>query len=76
PLPLQPAEATPAQDLPSGPVPGTGVPTRPAISHPDATLMFPGEAPPPAPFTPEVYDWWDNHIRLIARWATQQFLGA
>lgn len=76
PLPLQPAEATPAQDLPSGPVPGTGVPTRPAIGNPDATLMFPGEAPPPAPFTPEFYDWWDNHIRLIARWATQQFLGA
>ncbi|MBF6292047.1 hypothetical protein [Nocardia farcinica] len=52
------------------------MPTRPAIGNPDATLMFPGEAPPPAPFTPEFYDWWDNHIRLIARWATQQFLGA
>jgi len=54
-------------------LPGTGMPTEPTLGDPDALLLFPGEAPPPPPFTPESYQWWDNHVRLIAQWAAQRF---
>jgi hypothetical protein len=42
------------------------------VGAPDGALLFPGEAPPPAVFTPEAADWWDEHLRLMAQWAAQQ----
>ncbi|MFQ6329120.1 hypothetical protein ACLMAL_23700 [Nocardia sp. CWNU-33] len=70
---------------PSGPVaetesatqllPGTGIPASTTkLSAPDATMLFPGESPPPAAFTPESYHWWDNHFRLMLQWASQRLL--
>ncbi|UAK32779.1 hypothetical protein K8O92_01770 [Nocardia asteroides] len=57
-------------------VPGTGVPSDRVVGAPDGALLFPGEAPPPAVFTPEAADWWDEHLRLMAQWAAQQVLQA
>lgn len=37
-------------------------------------LLFPGEAPPPPGVTPESYEWWDEHMRLLLQWVTQQTL--
>lgn len=53
-------------------VPGTGLPSDRKLGAPDGALLFPGEAPPPAAFTPEAADWWDEHLRLMAQWAAQQ----
>ncbi|MEV0357593.1 hypothetical protein AB0H71_16165 [Nocardia sp. NPDC050697] len=55
--------------------PGTGVPARDeGIGAPDAALLFPGEPPAPAPFTPDAAAWWQNHVRLAVAWAIQQVL--
>ncbi|WP_433756715.1 hypothetical protein [Nocardia sp. CA-135398] len=55
------------------PLPGTGVPgPTTKVGAPNGAMLFPGEAPPPAAFTPESYHWWDNHFRLLVQWATQQ----
>ncbi|MGW4281334.1 hypothetical protein, partial [Nocardia sp. NPDC004750] len=74
PLPLVAADATtgPETETPEPLLPGTGVPTDRKVGAPDAALLFPGEAPPPAVFTPEAADWWDEHLRLMAQWAAQQ----
>ncbi|MEV5838768.1 hypothetical protein [Nocardia sp. NPDC052112] len=54
-------------------LPGTGIPgPTTKIGAPNEAMLFPGEAPPPAAFTPEFYRWWDNHFRLLAQWAAQQ----
>lgn len=68
------ADAVEPAELPSA-TPGAGLPGEPMLGNPDAMLLFPGEAPPPPPFTPESYAWWDNHVRLIAQWAAQRFNG-
>lgn len=75
-LPLEQAEGE-AVDPAGTPavMPGAGLP-EPTLGDPDAMMLFPGEAPPPAAFTPESYQWWDNHVRLIAQWAAQRFNGA
>ncbi|MGK8520132.1 hypothetical protein ACRS6B_00525 [Nocardia asteroides] len=76
-LPLVSAGATEAEtEGPAPLVPGTGVPSEHKVGAPDGTLLFPGEAPPPAVFTPEAADWWDEHLRLMAQWAAQQVLQA
>ncbi|NKY30767.1 hypothetical protein [Nocardia gamkensis] len=74
PLPLVAADATngPETNASAPLVPGTGVPADRAVGAPDGALLFPGEAPPPAVFTPEAADWWDEHLRLMAQWAAQQ----
>lgn len=54
-------------------LPGAGAqgPTT-KVGAPNDAMLFPGEAPPPPAFTPEFYHWWDNHVRLLVQWATQQ----
>ncbi|WP_174187525.1 hypothetical protein [Nocardia barduliensis] len=76
PLPLVPVEAANEAEpsIPAPLVPGTGVPADRKVGAPDSALLFPGEAPPPAVFTPEAADWWDEHLRLMAQWAAQQVL--
>lgn len=75
PLPLVPTAAPPGGRASVPTVPGTGVPARDGgVGAPDAALLFPGEPPAPAPFTPESAAWWDNHVRLAVAWATQQLL--
>ncbi|MGQ4619561.1 hypothetical protein [Nocardia sp. R7R-8] len=78
PLPLVDADETigPEADVPAPLVPGTGIPADRPVGAPDAALLFPGEAPPPAVFTPEAAHWWDEHLRLMAQWAAQQVLRA
>ncbi|MFI6368009.1 hypothetical protein ACIBG0_35320 [Nocardia sp. NPDC050630] len=54
-------------------LPGTGIPgTTTKVGAPNEAMLFPGEAPPPAAFTPEFYRWWDNHVRMLMQWAAQQ----
>ncbi|WP_280368704.1 hypothetical protein, partial [Nocardia abscessus] len=74
PLPLVPVDAAnEAETSPPVPlVPGTGLPADRKVGAPDGALLFPGETPPPAAFTPEAADWWDEHLRLMAQWAAQQ----
>ncbi len=74
PLPLVPVDAAKeAETSPPAPlVPGTGLPADRKVGAPDGALLFPGETPPPAAFTPEAADWWDEHLRLMAQWAAQQ----
>ncbi|WP_157172190.1 hypothetical protein [Nocardia pneumoniae] len=55
-------------------MPGTGVPSHRKVGAPNEALLFPGESPPPAAFTPEAADWWDEHLRLMAQWAAQQVM--
>ncbi|MGK8553187.1 hypothetical protein [Nocardia gipuzkoensis] len=55
-------------------MPGTGVPSHGKVGAPNEALLFPGESPPPAAFTPEAADWWDEHLRLMAQWAAQQVM--
>lgn len=56
-------------------LPGTGIPgSTTKVGAPNGTMLFPGESPPPAAFTPESYHWWDNHFRLMLQWASQQLL--
>ncbi|WP_280491800.1 hypothetical protein [Nocardia asiatica] len=80
PLPLVPVDAAnetaneTETSIPAPLVPGTGVPADRKVGAPDSALLFPGEAPPPAMFTPEAADWWDEHLRLMAQWAAQQVL--
>lgn len=58
-------------------LPGTGVPgATTKVGAPNGSLLFPGETPPPAAFTPESYQWWDNHVRMMMTWATQQVMPA
>ncbi|MGV9331017.1 hypothetical protein [Nocardia sp. NPDC003726] len=78
PLPLVAADApvAPEPEAPEPLVPGTGIPSDRQVGAPDGALLFPGEAPPPAAFTPEAADWWDEHLRLMAQWAAQQVLQA
>ncbi|MFC3966381.1 hypothetical protein [Nocardia jiangsuensis] len=72
--PASPAGAAACASAPTT-VPGTGVPAGDGrVGAPDAALLFPGEAPAPAPFTPESAAWWSNHVRLTVAWATQQLL--
>ncbi|WP_194819783.1 hypothetical protein [Nocardia sp. XZ_19_385] len=58
--------------------PGAGIPggSTTKAGAPNGSLLFPGEAPPPAAFTPESYQWWDNHVRMMVSWATQQIMPA
>ncbi|MEV6324606.1 hypothetical protein AB0M45_25965 [Nocardia sp. NPDC051787] len=76
PLPLSVAESVghvePDAEEPL--MPGTGVPSHSKVGAPNEALLFPGEAPPPAAFTPEAADWWDEHLRLMAQWAAQQVM--
>ncbi|NEW41965.1 hypothetical protein GV794_15755 [Nocardia cyriacigeorgica] len=37
-------------------------------------FLFPGESPPPPPFTAESYAWWSEHVRMLAQWAAEQVL--
>ncbi|MFC8527706.1 hypothetical protein [Nocardia sp. NPDC057227] len=75
PLALVPAAAAAPAPEAEPAVPGTGVPAGDGrVGAPDAALLFPGEAPAPAPFTPESAAWWGNHVRLTVAWATQQLL--
>ncbi|WP_225728338.1 MULTISPECIES: hypothetical protein [unclassified Nocardia] len=54
-------------------VSGSGVPSLTTkVGAPDASLLFPGESPPPAAFTAESAAWWDNHFRTMVMWAAQQ----
>ncbi|WP_330232597.1 hypothetical protein OHA40_08975 [Nocardia sp. NBC_00508] len=57
-------------------VPGTGLPSHRKVEAPNSALLFPGESPPPAAFTPEAAAWWDEHLRLMAQWAAQQVMPA
>lgn len=76
PLTLEEYEAALESDPAAEPVlPGTGVPST-KVGAPNEAMLFPGEAPPPAPFTAEFYQWWDNHVRLLAQWASQQITQA
>ncbi|WP_433194386.1 hypothetical protein ACQP1G_37355 [Nocardia sp. CA-107356] len=59
--------------LPQQQVPGSGIPGPTAkVGAPNGSMLFPGESPPPAAFTPEFYHWWDNHFRMLVQWAAQQ----
>ncbi|MGQ4596418.1 hypothetical protein [Nocardia sp. R6R-6] len=76
PLPLSTTEAA-GQEEPDAQLPpalGTGVPAHSKVGAPNEALLFPGESPPPAAFTPEAADWWDEHLRLMAQWAAQQVM--
>ncbi|MEU8894832.1 hypothetical protein [Nocardia sp. NPDC048505] len=58
-------------------MPGTGIPgSTTKVGAPNGSLLFPGEAPPPPAFTPESYQWWDNHVRMMMTWASQQVMPA
>ncbi len=73
PLTLEEYEAAQESEPAAAPVlPGTGIPSTTRVGAPNDAMLFPGEAPPPAPFTAEFYQWWDNHMRLLAQWASQQ----
>ncbi|MEV0031565.1 hypothetical protein [Nocardia sp. NPDC050793] len=73
PLTLEEYEAALESEPAAAPVlPGTGIPSTTKVGAPNDAMLFPGEAPPPAPFTAEFYQWWDNHLRLLAQWASQQ----
>ncbi|MEU7633894.1 hypothetical protein AB0C34_28625 [Nocardia sp. NPDC049220] len=73
PVPLEPADPDEAQTNSSTAlVPGAGTPTVTEVGPPNGVLLFPGETPPPAAFTPEAADWWDKHLRTMAQWGTQQ----
>ncbi|MBF6299041.1 hypothetical protein IU459_16030 [Nocardia amamiensis] len=76
PLPLSIAEAAGHEepDAQEPLMPGTGVPSHSRVGAPNEALLFPGESPPPAAFTPEAADWWDEHLRLMAQWAAQQVM--
>ncbi|WP_156371035.1 hypothetical protein [Nocardia arizonensis] len=71
----QPAPARESEKGPEALLPGAGVPGQTRIGAPDATMLFPGETPPPPAFTPEAQQWWDNHFRLLMQWASEQFTG-
>ncbi|MBH0777025.1 hypothetical protein [Nocardia bovistercoris] len=73
-LPLD--QSTPtrgAEEVPAALLPGAGVPESTKVGAPDGSMLFPGETPPPAAFTPEAQHWWDNHFRLLMQWASEQF---
>ncbi|SNY81691.1 hypothetical protein SAMN04244553_3295 [Nocardia amikacinitolerans] len=77
PLTLEEAEALGETDTAAASVvPGTGIPSTTRVGAPNDAMLFPGEAPPPPAFTPESYEWWDNHLRLLAQWASQQLAQA
>ncbi|MFX0573731.1 hypothetical protein [Nocardia nepalensis] len=61
------AAVSPQQQVLGSAIPG---PTA-KVGTPNGYTLFPGEAPPPAAFTPEFYHWWDNHVRLLLQWAAQ-----
>ncbi|MEV0340702.1 hypothetical protein AB0H49_16885 [Nocardia sp. NPDC050713] len=74
PLTLEEFEALQESDTAAASIlPGTGIPSTTKVGAPNDAMLFPGEAPPPAAFTPEFYQWWDNHLRLLAQWASQQW---
>ncbi len=77
-LPLDPAESEHEPDTAVAPTaPGSGVPEASTeFAAPNDFMLFPGEAPPPAAFTVESQQWWDNHFRQLMTWATQQFTAA
>lgn len=77
PLPLSPSDtvheneaSVPTLQMPDAAIPG---PTT-KVGAPNGAMLFPGESPPPAAFTPESYRWWDNHFRMLLQWAAQQML--
>ncbi|MEV6432755.1 hypothetical protein [Nocardia sp. NPDC051463] len=75
PLSLTPSGSVAETESATQLLPGTGIPASTTkIGAPNATMLFPGESPPPAAFTPESYHWWDNHIRLMLQWASQRLL--
>ncbi|WP_431949247.1 hypothetical protein [Nocardia lijiangensis] len=77
PLTLEEAEAAhESEPAAASVVPGTGVPSTTGVGAPNDAMLFPGEEPPPAAFTPEFHQWWDNHLRLLAQWASQQMTQA
>lgn len=52
---------------------GSGIPAATnKVGAPNSALLFPGELPPPAAFTEDSYNWWDNHFRMMLQWAAQQ----
>ncbi|WP_028477895.1 hypothetical protein [Nocardia sp. CNY236] len=72
--PANAVAAQPGEQIRTPLVPGAGIPSNPKLGAPNGALLFPGEAPPPAWFTPEAADWWDEHLRLMAHWTAQQLL--
>ncbi|MFC9897612.1 hypothetical protein ACFVMC_28305 [Nocardia sp. NPDC127579] len=76
-VPLEELGAADTAPRPAAALPGTGVPGATVkVGAPNGALLFPGETPPPAAFTPESYQWWDNHVRIMMTWATQQIMPA
>ena len=71
-LPLSPSDTVHENEasVPTPQMPSTTA----KVGAPNASMLFPGESPPPAAFTPESYRWWDNHFRLLLQWAAQQML--
>ncbi|GAB2712755.1 hypothetical protein GCM10027089_40780 [Nocardia thraciensis] len=60
-------------DQESGPAAQSSVipaPTVP-VGAPNGSLLFPGEAAPPAVGTAEFGQWWENHWRMMVQWAAQ-----
>ncbi|RDI45293.1 hypothetical protein [Nocardia mexicana] len=41
------------------------------VGAPNGSLLFPGEAAPPAVGTAEFGQWWENHWRMMVQWAAQ-----
>ncbi|WP_328410219.1 hypothetical protein [Nocardia sp. NBC_00403] len=75
PLSLTPSESVAETESGAQLLPGAGIPAATTkVGAPNATMLFPGESPPPAAFTPESYHWWDNHFRLMLQWASQRLL--
>lgn len=77
PLPLSPSDTVHENEasVPTPQMPGAAIPGPTArVGAPNGSMLFPGESPPPAAFTPESYRWWDNHFRLLLQWAAQQIL--
>ncbi|MEV6275205.1 hypothetical protein [Nocardia sp. NPDC051832] len=79
PMPLEELGAAhEAEPAPAAFLPGSGIPggQTARAGAPNNSLLFPGETPPPPAFTPESYRWWDNHVRMMMTWATQQIMPA
>lgn len=63
-------KAAPEPAMASSPESIIPAPTR-AAGAPGASGLFPGELAPPAFGTEEFSSWWDNHWRMMLKWAAQ-----
>ncbi|WP_110293787.1 hypothetical protein [Nocardia tenerifensis] len=72
-IPAEPAHESEAKPAPFLSGSGAPAPTN-KVGAPNPSLLFPGETPPPAGFTEESVNWWDNHFRMMLQWAAQQIM--